>query len=203
MYSKFINVGGNKKMKIKILILASVVFLLAACSGSEDKTVATVNDVKITQGQLDEALRKQHGVEVLELLMTNEIIKQEAAKQKVEVSDEELDAEYKEYAEFYGGEDALIESLKTFNMTKDDIINDIRTYLLTVKLIQKDIKLTDEEIKTYYEENKESYTTDEGEQLPFEDVKDEVEADLLEERIDAEYGNWLDEKFEQYDVKTY
>ena len=69
-------------MKIKILLLASVVFLLAACSGNEDKTVATVNDVKITQGQLDEALRKQHGVEVLELLMTNEIIKQEAAKQK-------------------------------------------------------------------------------------------------------------------------
>ena len=190
-------------MKIKLLILASVVFLLAACSDNEDKTVATVNDVKITQGQLDEALRKQYGVEVLELLMTNEIVKQEAAKQKVEVSDEELDAEYKEYAEFYGGEDALLESLKTFNMTKDDIVNDIRTYLLTVKLIQKDIKLTDEEIKTYYEENKENYTTDEDEQLPFEEVKDEVKADLLEERIDAEYGSWLDEKFEQYDVKTY
>ena len=120
-----------------LLILASVVFLLGACSDKEDKTVATVNDVKITQGQLDEALMKQYGAEVLELLMTNEIIRQEAAAQKIELTDEELDAEYKEYAEFYGGEKALLESLATFNMTKDDIINDITTYLLTVKLIKK------------------------------------------------------------------
>ena len=191
-------------MKKRYLVtLASIVFLLGACSDKEDKTVATVNDVEITQGQLDEALMKQHGVEVLELLMTNEIIKQEAEAQKVEVTDEELDAEYKEYAEFYGGEEALLESLKSFNMTKDDIVNDIKTYLLTVKLIQKDITLTDEEIQAYYEENKEKFTTDDGEQLAFEDAKEEVKAVLLEERIDAEYGSWLDEKFEQYDVKTY
>jgi len=186
-----------------LLILASVAFLLGACSDKEDKVVATVNDVEITQGQLDEALMKQYGVEVLELLMTNEIIKQEAEAQKIEITDEELDAEYQEYAEFYGGEEALLESLATFNMTKDDIINDITTYLLTVKLIEKDITLTDEEIQAYYEDNKDSYTTEDGEQLAFEDVKEEVKAALLEERIDAEYSSWLDEKFEQYDVKTY
>ena len=146
---------------------------------------------------------KQYGAEVLELLMTNEIIRQEAAAQKIELTDEELDAEYKEYAEFYGGEEALLESLATFNMTKDDIINDITTYLLTVKLIKKDITLTDEEIQDYYEENKDSYTTEDGKQLAFEDVKADVKEALLEERIDAEYSTWLDEKFEQYDVKTY
>ena len=186
-----------------LLILASVVFLLGACSDKENKTVATVNDVEITQGQLDEALRKQYGVEVLELLMTNEIIRQEAEAQKVEITDEELDAEYQEYADFYGGEDALLESLATYNMTKDDILNDITTYLLTVKLIEKDITLTDEEIQSYYEENKDRLITDDGEQLAFEDVKEDVRAALLEERIDAEYGTWLDEKFEQYDIKTY
>ena len=190
----------NKKY---LLLLASVVFLLAACSDKEDKTVATVNDVAITQGQLEDALMKQYGVEVLEFIMTNEIIKQEAEAQKVTVTDEELNAEYEEYADYYGGEETLLESLATFNMTKDDIVNDIKTYLLTVKLIQKEITITDEDIQAYYDENKSKFTTDDGEQLAFEDVKEEVEAALLEDRVDAEYGDWLDKKFEEYDVKTY
>lgn len=191
-------------MKIKyLLMLAAMAILLAACSDNEDKKVATVNDVVITQGQLNDALMQQYGAEVLESLMTNEIIKQEAKAQKVEVTEEDLSAEYQVYAEYYGGEEALLESLATYNMTKDDILNDIKIYLLTVQLLKKEITLTDEEILAYYEENKTSFTTDDGEQLSFEDVKEDVEAALLEERIDAEYESWLDEKFEQYDVKSY
>ena len=191
-------------MKIKSLImLVTVSVLLAACSDKEDKTVATVNDAVITQGELQDALMKQYGADVLELLMTNEIIKQEAKAQKIEVTDEELDAEYKVYADYYGSEEALLESMAIYNMTKDDILNDIKLYLLTVQLLKKEITLTDEEIQAYYEENKTSFTTDDGEQLAFEDVKEDVEAALLEERIDAEYDVWLDEKFEQYDLKTY
>ena len=191
-------------MKLKYLLMfMAVSIFLAACSNEEGKKVATVNDVDITQGQLNEALMKQYGVEVLESLMTNEIIKQEAKAQKVEITEDEIDAEYQVYAEYYGGEEALLESLKTYNMTKDDILNDIKTYLLTVKLLQKEITLTNEEIQAYYEENKSSFTTDDGEQLAFEDVKEEVEAALLEERVEAEYDSWLDKKYEEYDVKSY
>jgi foldase protein PrsA len=191
-------------MKLKYLLMfMAVSIFLAACSNEEGKKVATVNDVDITQGQLNEALMKQYGVEVLESLMTNEIIKQEAKAQKVEITEDEMDAEYQVYAEYYGGEEALLESLKTYNMTKDDILSDIKTYLLTVKLLQKEITLTNEEIQAYYEENKSSFTTDDGEQLAFEDVKEEVEAALLEERVEAEYDSWLDKKYEEYDVKSY
>ena len=191
-------------MKLKYLLMFTVVaMLLAACSNDEDKKVATVNDVVITQGQLNEALMKQYGAEVLESLMTNEIIKQEAKAQKVEVSDKDLDSEYQVYADYYGGEEALLEAMATYDMTKDDILNDIKTYLLTVQLIQKDITLTDDEIKAYYEENISSFTTEDGEQLPFEDVKEDVKEAVLEKRIDEEYDSWLDKKFEEYDVKTY
>ncbi len=191
-------------MKLKYLLMfMAVSIFLTACSNEEGKKVATVNGVDISQAQLNEALLKQYGVEVLESLMTNEIIKQEAKAQKVEITDDEMDAEYQVYAEYYGGEEALLESLETYNMKKDDILNDIKTYLLTVKLLQKEITLTDDEIQAYYEENKGNFTTDDGEQLAFEDVKEEVEAALLEERVEAEYDSWLDKKFEQYDVKTY
>ena len=136
-------------MKLKYLLMfMAVSIFLAACSNEEGKKVATVNDVDITQGQLNEALMKQYGVEVLESLMTNEIIKQEAKAQKVEITEDEMDAEYQVYAEYYGGEEALLESLKTYNMTKDDILSDIKTYLLTVKLLQKEITLTNEELVT-------------------------------------------------------
>ena len=87
-------------------------------------------------------------------------------------------------------------------MEKQDILNDIEIYLLTVKVMEQSITLTDEEVQAYYDENKANYLSDEDDQLPFDKVKEEVRQDLLKERIDSEYDAWLDEKFEEYDVKN-
>jgi foldase protein PrsA len=190
--------------KISRFMIAPAVLALAlvGCSDKEDRVVGTVNDIEIKESQLNEALQSQYGTEVLEQLMANEIIKQEAKAKKLTISEEDLNEEYEIYADYYGGEEKLLESLKTYNVTKQDILNDIEVYLLTVKVMEQSITLTDEEIKTYYEENKANYLSDENEQLPLEKVKEEVRQALLEERIDSEYDAWLDEKFEEYDVRS-
>lgn len=191
-----------KKVK-HIFMVTLTVLVLASCSDEGDKTIATVNDAKITQGQLNDALMKQYGDEVLESLMTKEIVKQESEKLKIKVSDDEIKEEYDSYVQKYGDENTFIESIKRYKMTKEDVMDDIKNYLLTVKLLEKDIKITDEDLKAYYEENKEYYTLDDDKQLSFEEAKEQVLDDLKEDRINERYETWLDEKFEEYDVKTY
>lgn len=195
-----------KAMKfIKLAIIpASLAILMAGCTkDNEDRKVATVNGVKISESELNSALQQTYGTEVLEDLMSNELITQEAEKQKIEVTQKELDAEYETYAEYYGGEKELLSSLEDYNMTKEDILKDLKVYLYTMKLMEKNISVTDEEIKQYYEDNKDTYVTDEDEQLAFEDVADNVEADLMKERIDEQYDDWLDDLFEANDVRSY
>ena len=193
----------NYKKITKYMIAPAVLAIaLVGCSDKGDRVVGSVNDIEIKESQLNEALQSQYGTEVLEQLMANEIIKQEAKEKKLTISKEDLNEEYEIYANYYGGEEQLLESLKTYNMKKQDILDDIEIYLLTVKVMEQTITLTDEEIEAYYEENKANYLSDEDEQLPFEKVKEEVRQALLEERIDAEYDAWLDEKFEEYDVRS-
>ena len=193
----------NYKKITKYMIAPAVLAIaLVGCSDKGDRVVGSVNDIDINESQLNEALQKQYGTEVLEQLMANEVIKQEAEKKKLTISEKDLNEEYEIYANYYGGEDQLLESLKTYNMEKQDILNDIEIYLLTVKVMEQSITLTDEEVQAYYDENKANYLSDEDDQLPFDKVKEEVRQDLLKERIDSEYDAWLDEKFEEYDVKN-
>ena len=191
-----------KKITKYMIVPAVLAVALVGCSDKDDRVVGSVNDVEIKESQLNTALQNQYGTEVLDQLMANEIIRLEAKEKKLTISKEDLNEEYEIYANYYGGEDQLLESLKTYNMTKQDILDDIEIYLLTVKVMEQTITLTDDEIKAYYEENKANYLSDEDEQLPFEKVKEDVRQDLLEERIDSEYDAWLDEKFKEYDVRT-
>ena len=191
-----------KKMTKYMIAPAVLAIALVGCSDKGDRVVGSVNDIEIKESELNEALQSQYGKEVLDQLMANEIIKQEAKTKKLTISEEALKEEYEIYANYYGGEEQLLESLKTYNMTKQDILDDIEIYLLTVKVMEQTITLTDEEINAYYEENKANYLSDEDEQLPFESVKEDVRQALLEERIDEQYDSWLDEKFEEYDVRS-
>ena len=109
----------NYKKITKYMIAPAVLAIaLVGCSDKGDRVVGSVNDIDINESQLNEALQKQYGTEVLEQLMANEVIKQEAEKKKLTISEKDLNEEYEIYANYYGGENQLLESLKTYNMKK-------------------------------------------------------------------------------------
>jgi len=148
------------KMMKMIAIPLALSAMLAGCS-NDDATVASVNGEKITQGQLNEALTEQYGAEVLNSLIADKIVELEAKKLKVSVTDDEVDAEYKDYVEQYGGEESFKQLLATYNMDEKVIKNDIKKYLLTKKVMEDYVKITDDEVKSYFEENKDAYNQQE------------------------------------------
>ncbi|MFJ7668883.1 peptidyl-prolyl cis-trans isomerase [Lysinibacillus sp. NPDC097195] len=147
IYSRFIKI---------IAVPAALAMLLTGCGDSNDY-VATVDGEKILQTELDEALRSQYGAEMLNTLIDNKIIELEAKKEDITVSDDAIKAEYAELVESYGGEDALQETLDANGLTEDSVKDNIRMYLLTKNVIAKSIDISDEELKQYFEENKDDY----------------------------------------------
>lgn len=283
----------KKMMKLALIPFAAIA-ILAGCSNQDSRSVAEIGDEKITEAELNEMLQKQHGTTMLDTLISYKIVELEAKKAEIEVTDEEVEAEYEQYSEQYGGVDGMMTMLKEYNMTEDDVREDIRIYLLTLKLLENQVEVTDDEILAFFEENKSNFATPEsitashilveeealakelikrinngedftelakeysveegvadtggslgtfgrgemvaefeeaafamevgelskapvkteygyhviliedkvaGEDADFESSKDEARKMLLEERMDEAYTPWLEEKYEEYDVK--
>lgn len=136
------------------VVIASAVFL--AASFAPEDAVATVNGKAIERDALYGEMVKATGAETLDAMIANEIVQQEAKKTDIKVTQEELDAELAVYEETYGGSEALASAVEATGMTMDDLTADIETQLKIEKLLGPEVEITDEEIKTYFEENKES-----------------------------------------------
>ncbi|MDM5332969.1 peptidylprolyl isomerase [Ureibacillus composti] len=131
--------------------------MLVGCSSEDSSMIASVNGENITETELNEALTAQYGVEILDTLITEKIIELEAEKLELSVTEEEIQAEYEDYTTQYGDEETFLEVLSSYNMDEEDVKEDIKNYLLTIKVMEDYVGITDEEIKTYFDENKTTY----------------------------------------------
>ncbi|MFD1032401.1 peptidylprolyl isomerase [Metaplanococcus flavidus] len=136
------------------VIAASAIFLLVGFNKGE--VVATVDGKAIEKDALYEQMVKTSGPEALDIMISNEIIRQEADKADIEITQEELDAELAEYEEAYGGAEGLAAAIEGSALTMEDLETEMETFLRIEKLIGPDVEITEEAIETYFTENKES-----------------------------------------------
>ncbi len=162
-------------MKRKIALILSfgfIVFLLVSCSAKKE-VVATVNGENITNAEYRKAFDQVKAQiesspqytkdiwnqdyegkkfldvvkeNVLDSLIAQKLLLQEALKNNITVSDKEIEEEYQREKEF----------------NKDITKEDVKNYLLINKLFEeytKDVKITEEELKKYYEDNKDRFET--------------------------------------------
>lgn len=148
---------------VKYIVLTFILLLAFSLTGcqSKEETVATIGDEKITQDELNDVLVERYGVETLTSLISEKIVELEIAKQDIKIESEVIDKEFKKMEEQYGGKEALANAMKSSNLTEKDLKEDIKNKLSIDKLLKDDIKISDEEIAKYYEENKANFTEEE------------------------------------------
>ncbi|GIP55022.1 peptidylprolyl isomerase [Paenibacillus vini] len=157
--------NGNKVWQIVSLVLA--VLLIAAViiplvSGKKVEAVATVNGEEITKDQLyDEMSVGGANEQALDKLITMKLIDQEAKKQNIVYPDTEIDKEIEKYVENFGSQENLEQALASSAMTMEDLRENIRMNELLTQLLEPQVKVTDEQIKQTFEDNKASFDTPE------------------------------------------
>jgi peptidyl-prolyl cis-trans isomerase SurA len=142
--------------------------------------VARVNGKDITAAQLDKQVQVQLNgseqpatpeelqdlkLQVLNRMINDEILLEQAAKSNLSASDAEVDLKFTEFKSQYT-EEKFQETLKEQKMSVEDIRAELRKGITLDKLVNKEItskiSVTDAEIKELYEKNKESFNLPES-----------------------------------------
>ncbi|PLS02786.1 peptidylprolyl isomerase [Neobacillus cucumis] len=174
----------NKLMAALLMafIVAAGVFLTFTLT--KDEAVAKFNGETISKDELYDKMVEQYGSATVDQIISDKIIAAEAKKQKVTVSDSTLNEEIGKLKEQYGGEDGFNQALESNNTTLAAVKKDLKNYIILKKLMEPDIKITDEEMKTYFDENKDSFATAEQVKASHILVADEKTAKEVKQKLD-------------------
>lgn len=92
---------------------------------------------------------------------------------------------------------------QSYEAAKDNLRKQVKQSILQNKLreeVTNGVEVTENEMKTFYEENKESYKED-GNQKPFEEVKEKIKSTLIQQKKNEAWNNWLQEVREEANIE--
>lgn len=164
---------------LAVVLVIALVKPLTGKSASDNGPVATVNDVEITKDKLYNELVKAGGEQTLDGMISEELMKQEVAKANIKVTDADIKKQIGYLEEQYGSKEGLDQALQQSNMTQEDLNKMVVTQLELKKLLGSKIKVTDDEIKQFFEQNKESFNKPEQVRVSDITVATQAEADEL------------------------
>jgi len=172
----------SKRLLIVVLVL---ILILALVYFSRRYLIAvTVNDKFISRLAVLNKLEKQGGKKILETMITQVLIQQEAEKRKIIVSQKDTDTEMKKIeANVSSQGSTLDQALQTQGMTKNDLIEEIKVQLMLQKMAGNDIKISDKEIDDFISANKNQQGFDK--EIPKEQVATQLKQQKLQQKMQS------------------
>jgi foldase protein PrsA len=136
-----------------ILNCITVVFFLSKASGASTKgeVVASVGKSSISRNAWIAELEARYGKDVLKDMIDQQVIKEMAEKYKIKIADQDVEREFRMQQTTYKPS------------TKDKIADEkkwkeqIRNSLLLEEILTKDVVISDKELKSYYDKNKQIF----------------------------------------------
>lgn len=163
----------------RLSILALCLFAVACKSGVPDaETAARINGETITKKDFQEQVERNMaryrgqshqlppGIEariqesVLRRMIDDEIVAQKARGLKIAVSDQEIDAKFKEHKERFRTDRAFDDYLKRSNNTEANMKDDLKRSMLRDRVVDQlsgAVEVNDAEVQKYYTENGERF----------------------------------------------
>ena len=141
-----------KKVMLPLLVVALILGLFVF---RRLFVVAIVNGKPITRLSVVSELEKQSGKQMLDELIVRSLVFEEAKKQGITVTNEEVANEIATIESNVTGQGQdLNQLLATQGMTRDQLEDQIKIQKTAEKLAQKDVAVTDEEVASFIEQNK-------------------------------------------------
>jgi len=208
----------KREPKIFLLTIISLIMLCAAYQApAEENTdnsgkVAVVNGTVISQEQFEremipiQEVIQESGktlsdadmmtvkMKVLENIIKNELLYQECLKSKVEVNDTEINKKFEAAKSQFSSDTEFQQRLAELKSNEDLYKSHIKRELAIQRLINQKFKpaITDEEVKTYYENNLDKFKKDEK-TIGLEEAKENIRRTIGREKIADSYTKFYTE----------
>ncbi len=180
-------------------IVAAVLVLLVAWWQWQRSYVAVVNGQYVPTTALYSQLMASGGAETLNNITQQQLILQQAQREKITVSNDEIEKELSTFKESTGGEDQYQTSLKEFGISEDLLRNQIEVRLTLEKILADKIKVSDQEIEDYYNANKaEVDVANEG----LDAARSRIETQLREQKLSQESSKYIQSLQQSSTIKT-
>lgn len=191
----FHNSGDPKKNKlIKPVLIGLLLVAVLALGWNKYKNrfvVATVNGKMILRSELNQRLMAQYGTQTLEGLIGEKIIFENGNKQKVVISQKDIDDRIAEIEKSLGGM-KLDEALKLQGMTRADFVNRQKIQLTIDRMFNKDISVSATEVDEYINNNSTYLTASEPAQKRI-----EAETAVKNTKIEQKFMEWFNKTKEE------
>ncbi|MGD6801187.1 foldase protein PrsA [Rossellomorea vietnamensis] len=168
-------------------LIGSVVVVSLIITGfifSKGEVVAKVGNNSISKDDLYTMMVDQYGEAALDTLIANKIVELESDEKDIKVKDSEIEAELETLKSSYENDEAFNEALTSSGASMESVKENIRSYLLTEKLLNDRVTITDDQIKEYFEANKETFAQQEQVQASHILVEDEATAKEVKKKLD-------------------
>ncbi|HET6602282.1 MAG TPA: peptidyl-prolyl cis-trans isomerase [Gaiella sp.] len=198
----------KRSLALAAVALAAVTLVAAGCGDSDEvpaDAVAVVDGTTITRSSLDGLLSRAKKsytaqkrafpkagtseyqslqTQAVAYLVQREEYAREAEKLGIDVTDQQIAKKVDEVKkQYFGGSQAKFDKgLADQGYTKATLEEDIRSQLLTEGIYKKvttDAKVTDADVKSYYEKNRANYTVPESRSVRHILVKSKADADRI------------------------
>lgn len=192
--------GGTGKIWMAVSLVLAVILVIVLIkppfnSGS-NPTVATVNGTDIKKDKLYDALVDAGGKQTLDSLITEELVNQEASKKGIKVTDADVTKEMDDIKKGFSSDEEFQMALQQSGMSVEDLKKQMNMQVQIRKLLEPEVKVTDDDIKKYFDENKASFNTPEEVKAShiLVKTKDEAEGILKQLKGGADFATLAKEK---------
>lgn len=187
----------RKKLLIVVFVLGLSYFLF---SSKELFIAATVNGYPVSRISVIRDLEKQGGSQVLDNLINEMLITQEAKKAGVVVTETEIDARIDELKDQMSAQGQDIDTLlSSQGVSQEEFRKNIRIQVFVEKVLGDKVTVTDEQIASFVETNKAFLPAD----LSEDELKDLARQELTQQELANQYSTWIAEVKQNSDIKYF
>lgn len=181
---------SNKKIQLAIGIVAIAAILVASYIFKNNFIVAaTVDGRMISRYSLIKELEKQNGKTVLDKMISENIIRNEASKKGIQITDAEVEQEIKVVENGILAQGSTLDvALLQQGMSIDDLKERIRTQKMVEKLLADKIEVSGAEVNSYIATNKISLPK--GKET---EAKTQIADQLRDQKLNDEAQKWISE----------
>jgi parvulin-like peptidyl-prolyl isomerase len=164
--------------------MKKILFLLVLsnlCSFSYSEDIVSVNNYKISRADVEKRMNINYFNKTLQDIIDESLILQEAKKNNIKVEDKEIAERLNSIISNFKNKSDFNKTLSSINLTEKQYKEMLKDQILIEKTVIaiKKIEITDEDVKKFYDSNKEKFNSPQSLKLRQIVVKTKQEADDL------------------------